>query len=88
MHGCVFTDKTLAEAAFVLEEQIAVAVVVQHPLSQVEQGAQLAQSAAVRLHFPGIVRCSEEDAAAVGCDVAALVDDVEKAATHNLQNGM
>lgn len=30
--------------------------------------------------------CSEEDAAAVGCDVVALVDDVEKAATHNLEN--
>lgn len=85
VHGWVLADKTLAEATFILEKKIAVAVVVQHALSQVEQGAQLTQGVTVRLHLPGIVRHSEKDAAPVGGDVATLVDDVEKAATHNLE---
>lgn len=61
------------------------AVVVQHALSQVEQRAQLAQSVAVGLHLLRIVSHSEEDAAAVGGDVAPLLDDVENAAAHHLE---
>jgi len=85
MHGWVFADKTLAESAFILEKEVAMAIVMQHTLSQVEQGAQLAERIAVRLHLPGIVRHSEEDAATISGDVAPLVDDVQKAATHNLE---
>ena len=85
MHGRVFADEALAEAAFVLEKEVAVAVVVEHALSQVEQSAELAQSVAVGLHLPGVVCDSKEDAAAVGGDVAPLVDDVEDAAPHHLE---
>lgn len=84
MHGGVLADEALAEAALVLEEQVAVAVVVQHALGQVEQRAQLAQRVAVGLHLAGVVRHPEEDAAAVGGDVAPLLDDVEEAAAHDL----
>lgn len=87
MHGGVFADETLAEAAFVGEKQVAVAVVVKHALSQVQQGPQLAKGVAVSLHFPGVVRYAEKDAAAVCGDVAALLDNVEKAAAHHLQTG-
>lgn len=85
VHGRVFADKALAEAALVLEEKVTVVVVVQHAPSQVQQGAQLAQCVAVGFHLPGVVRYSEEDAAAVGRDVAPFLDDVQKAASHNLQ---
>lgn len=85
MHGRVFADEALAEATFVLEEEVAVAVVVQHALSQVQQGPQLAKGVAVGLHFPGVVRYAKKDAAAVGGNVASLLDNVEKAAAHHLQ---
>lgn len=85
VHGWVFADKTLAEATFILEEKVAVAVVMQHALSQVEQGSQLAKSIAIGLHLPRIVCYAKEDAAAVGGDVAPLLDDVEKAAAHHLE---
>lgn len=85
MHGGVFPDEALAEAAFVLEEQVSVAVVVEHALRQVEQGAQLTERAAVRFNLPRVVRYPKEDAATVSCDVAPLVDDVKKAATHDLK---
>ena len=45
----------------------------------------MAQRTAVRLHLPGVVRRPEEDAAAVGSDVAPLVDDVEDAASYHLE---
>lgn len=85
MHGRVFADKALAEATLVLEKKVTVVVVVQHAPSQVQQGTQLAQCVAVGFHLSGVVRYSEEDAAAVGRDVAPFLDDVEKAASHNLQ---
>jgi len=68
-----------------VEKKVAVVVVVEHALSQVEQGAQLAQSAAVGLHLRRIVCQPKEDAAAVGGDVAPLLDDVENAAAHDLE---
>lgn len=61
------------------------AVVMKHALSQIEQGAQLAQSAAVGLHLPRIVCYSKEDAATVGSDVAPLLDDVKKTAAYHLE---
>lgn len=85
VHGCVLPNETLTQSTFVLEKQVAVTVVMQHSLSQIQQGTQLAQRTAIGLHFPSVMRCSEEDAAPVGCNVAPLVDNVEKAATHHLQ---
>lgn len=85
MHRCIFTDETLTESTFILEEQVALAVVMQHALSQVEQGTQLAQSIAVCLHLPCIMCNSEKDAAPVSCDIAPLVDDMEKTTTYNLE---
>lgn len=84
MHGRVFADETLTEATFVLEKEVAVAVVVKHALGQVQQGPQLAKGVAVSLHLPGVVRYAEKDAAAVCGDVASFLDDVEKAAAHHL----
>lgn len=84
VHGGVLPHEALAESALLLEEEVAVAVVVQQPLRQVEQGAQLAQRPAVGLHLARLVRHAEEDAAAAGGDVAPLVDDVEEAAAHHL----
>lgn len=85
MHRRVLADEALAQAALVLEEKVTVVVVVQHAPRQVHEGAQLAQGVAVGLHLAGVVRHPEEDAAAVGGDVAALLDDVEEAASHHLQ---
>lgn len=55
VHGWVFTNKALTEATFILEKKVAMAVIMQHALSQVQQGAQLAESTAVGLHLPSIV---------------------------------
>lgn len=85
MHGRVFAHETLAEATFVLEKEVAVAVVVEHAPSQVQQGPQLAEGVAVSFHFPGVVRQAEKDAAAIRGDVASFLDDVEEAAAHHLQ---
>lgn len=85
MHGRVLADEALTEAALVLEEKVTMVVVVQHAPRQVHEGSQLAQGVAVGLHLAGIVRNSEEDAATVGGDVAAFLDDVEEAASHHLQ---
>lgn len=85
VHGGIFPDKTFTEATLVLEEQVSVAVVMQHALRQVEQGAQLAEGVGVGLHLASVVGHAEEDAAAVGSDVAPLLDDVEEAAAHHLR---
>lgn len=85
VHGGVFAYKALAEAALILEKEVAVAVVMEHALSQVEQGPQLAQGAAVGLHLSGVVGHSKKDAAAVRADVPSFLDDVEQAAAHHLQ---
>lgn len=85
MHGGVFADEAFAKAALMLEEKVTMAVVVQHAPRQVHEGSQLAQGVAVGLHLTGVVRYPEEDAAAVGSDVAAFLDDVEEAAPHHLQ---
>lgn len=85
VHGRVLSDEALTQAALVLEEKVTVVVVVQHAPRQVHEGSQLAKGVAVGLHLAGIVRHSEKDAAAVGGDVAAFLDDVEEAASHHLQ---
>lgn len=85
VHGRVLSDEALTEAALVLEEKVTMVVVVQHALRQVHEGSQLAKGVAVGLHLAGIVCHSEKDAAAVGGDVAAFLDDVEEAASHHLK---
>lgn len=85
VHGRVFADETLTEATFILEKEVAVAVVIKHALSQVQEGPQLAKGFAVSLHFPGVVNYAKKDAAPVCSDVASFLDNVEKAAAHHLQ---
>ena len=84
VHGGVLPDETAAQLPVLQGDELVVVVVMQQPLGQVEQGAQLAQGAAVGLHLPRVMRSTEEDATAVGADVAPLVDDVENAAAHHL----
>lgn len=84
VHGGVLPKKELAETVLVLEEEVAVTVVVEQPLSEVDQSPQLAQSTAVSFHICGLMGCTEKDAPSVGCDVTCLVDDVKKTAAYHL----
>lgn len=85
VHGGILSKKELAETVLILEEEVAVTVVMKQPLGEVEQSPQLAQSTAVRFHFCSMMGCTEKDAPPVGCDVVRLVDDVQKTATHHLK---
>lgn len=69
--------KHVAQVSVLLTVQVAVIVVVDQPLREIEQGAQLAESAAVRLHLRGIVVRSEEGTVVVGENVAAFVNNVQ-----------
>lgn len=79
VHGAVLLHKPVAQVPVLQGVQLAVFVVVDQLLGEVEQGAQLAQSAAVRLHLQRIVVRPEEGTVVIGSDVTALVDDVQKA---------
>lgn len=85
VHGAVLLHKPAAKVRVLQGVQLAEAVVADQPLGEVQQGAQLAQSAAVGLHLRGVVVGPEEGAAVVGGDVAALVNDVQKAGMQNLK---
>lgn len=60
VHGAVLLHKPVAQVAVLLGVQLAVVVVVDQPLAEVEQSSQLAQGAAVRLHLGGVVVRPEE----------------------------
>lgn len=85
VHGAVLLHKLAAQVPVLQGVQLAVVVVVDQPLGEVEQGAQLTQSAAVCLHLRGIVVRPEEGTVVVRCNVTALVNDVQKARQQNLK---
>lgn len=87
VHGAVLLHELAAQLPVLQGVELAEVVVVEEPLGQVQQGAQLTQSAAVRLHLAGVVVGPEEGAGVVGGDVASLVDDVQKARLQDLQSG-
>lgn len=60
VHGAVLLHKLAAQVAFLQGVQLAVVVVIEELLGEVEEGSQLAQGAAVRLHLRGIVFRPEE----------------------------
>lgn len=87
VHGAVLPDELAAQVPVLQGVQLAVAVVVDQLLGQVQQRAQLAQRAAVRLHLRRVVLRPEEGTVVVGGDVTSLVDDVQKARQQDLKEG-
>lgn len=85
VHGAVLLHKPAAQLRVLCGVELANVIVVHQPLGQVEQGSQLAQSTAVRLHLRGVVVRSEEGPGVVRTDVTALVNDVQKATLQNLK---
>ena len=85
VHGGVLLHEPPAQDAVLQGVQLPVAVVVEQALGEVEEGAELAQGAAVGLHLGGVVLRPEEGPAAAGGDVAAFVDDVEEAGLQHLR---
>lgn len=86
VHGAVLLHKPAAQVPVVQRVQLAVVVVIDEPLCEVEQGTQLTQSAAVRLHLSGVVVRPEEGTVVISSDVTALVNDVHKARLQDLKD--
>lgn len=85
VHGAVLLHKLATQVTVLQRVQLAVAVVADQPLGEVEQGAQLTQNAAVRLHLRGVVVRSEEGTVVARGNVTALVNDVQKARLQDLK---
>lgn len=85
VHGAVLLHKLATQVTVLQRVQLAAAVVVDQPLGEVEQGAQLTQNAAVRLHLRGVVVRSEEGTVVARGNVTALVNDVQKARLQDLK---
>lgn len=85
MHGAVLLHEPAAQVLVLQGVQLAVVVVVDQLLGEVDQGTQLTQSAAVRLHLRGIVVRPEEGTIAIGGNITALVNDVQKARQQDLK---
>lgn len=66
--------------------QLAVGVVFEQLLGQMQQRSQLTQSVAVSLHLRSVVLGPEEGAAVVGGDIMALVNDVKKTRLQDLND--
>lgn len=79
VHGAVLLHKPSAQVPVMQGVQLAGVIVVEQPLGEVEQGTQLAQSAAVGLYLRRIVVRPEEGTVAITGNVTALVNDVQKA---------
>lgn len=86
VHGAVLLHEPTAEVTLLQGVQLGVVVVVDQPLCEVHQGAKLAQGAAVRLHLRGVVVCPEEGTVVIRGNVAALVNDVQKARLQDLKD--
>lgn len=86
MHGAVLLHKLAAQLPVLQGVELAVVVVVDEPLGEVQQGSQLAQSAAVCLHLGGVVVGSKKGPVAVGSDIASLVNNVQKARLQDLED--
>lgn len=85
VHGAVLLHKLATQVPVLQRVQLPLAIVVDQPLGEVEQGAKLTQSTAVRLHLGGVVVRSEEGTVVVGGNVTALVYDVHKARLQDLK---
>lgn len=85
VHGAVLLHKLATQVHVLQRVQLPVAIVVDQPLGEVEQGAKLTQSTAVRFHLRGVVVRSEEGTVVVGGNVTALVYDVQKARLQDLK---
>lgn len=85
VHGAVLLHKPAAQVGVLQRAQLSAGVVIKKPLSEVEQGPQLAQSSHVRLHLWRIVVRSEKGGVVIGGDVAGLVNDVQKAGQQDLR---
>lgn len=66
--------------------QLTIVVVIDQPLGEMQQGAQLAQSAAVCLHLGGVVVGPKEGTIVVRSNVLPLVNDVQKARLQDLKD--
>lgn len=86
VHGAVLLHELAAQLPVLQRVELAVVVVVEQPLGEVQQGAQLAQSAAVRLHLGGVVVRPEKGTVVVGGNVPSLVNDVQKARLQDLED--
>lgn len=85
VHRAVLLHKHAAQFSILLAVQLAIVIVVYQLLCKIEQGTQLAQSAAVRLHLRGIVVRSKEGTVVIRDNVAAFVYDVQKARLQHLK---
>lgn len=85
VHGAVLLHKPAAQVPVLKGVQLAGGVVIHQLLGEVEQGTQLAQGAAVRLHLRCIVVCPEEGTVVIRGNVTALVNDVQKAGVQDLK---
>lgn len=86
VHGAVLVHEAAAQVLVLQGVQLAVAVVLEQLLGEMQQRSQLTQSVAVRLHLRGVVLGPEEGAAVVGGDVTALVNDVKKTRLQDLND--
>lgn len=85
VHGAVLLHKLAAQVSVLQRVQLAVVVVIEQLLGEVEQGTQLTKSTAVCFHLRDIVVCPEEGSVVVRGNVTALVNDVQKAGLQNLK---
>lgn len=85
VHGGILSKKELAETILILEEEVAVTVVMKQPLSEVQQSPQLAQSTTVSFHLCSMMGWTEENAPSVRRNMACFVDDVKETTTHHLR---
>lgn len=86
MHGAVLLHELVAQLPVMQGVQLTIVVVIDQPLGEVQQGTQLTQSAAVRLHLGGVVVGPEEGTIVVGGNVLPLVNDVQKARLQDLKD--
>lgn len=86
MHGAVLVHEAAAQVPVLQGVQLAVGVVVEQLLGQMQERSQLTQRVAVGLHLRSVVLGPEEGAAVVGGDVTALVNDVEKTRLQDLND--
>lgn len=86
VHGAVLLHELAAQLGVLQRVELAVRVVAEQLLRQMQEGSQLTQSVAVRLHLRGVVVRPEEGTVVVGGDITALVNDVEKTGVQNLKD--
>lgn len=86
VHGAVLVHEAAAQVLVLQGVELAVGVVAEQLLGQMQERSQLAQSVAVGLHLRRVVLRPEEGAAVVGGDVTALVNDVEKTGLQDLND--